>query len=303
VNARDGEANTMKIGAIFPHFEFGTDPVAVRDYAQTVEELGYSHVGADDHVIGPNPDRPGGYTGWTTHRTAFYEPLVLFGFMAAVTRRLAFTTWILQLTQRQTVLAAKQVATLDILCAGRLRLGLGAGWNEIESISLGADFHTRGRRLDEQVRLLRRLWTQELVDFKGRWHTVPDAGLNPLPVQRPIPIWFGGHSEAAIRRAARSGDGWMPNYPEAHLARPGLALLDRCLEEAGRSRAGFGVEAPLSYGTGDPQVWQRQLREWEAAGATHVAVQTTRCGFATPATHLAALRRFAEAMGLNNRTS
>jgi probable F420-dependent oxidoreductase len=288
----------MKIGAIFPHVEFGTDPAAVRDFAQTVEELGFSHVGADDHVIGPNPNRPGGWTGWVTYKTAFYEPLVLFGFMAAVTRRLAFTTWILLLPQRQTVLVAKQAATLDILSEGRLRLGVGVGWNEIEYISLGADFHTRGRRLEEQVHLLRQLWTQELVDFQGQEHTIPDAGINPLPVQRPIPIWFGGQSESAIRRMARLGDGWMPLHTSVQKAQPGLDLLDRCLEDAGRSRANFGLEARLPYGSGDPVVWQQHLLDWQAAGATHVALQTTDCGFATPTAHLAALRRFAEAMDL-----
>jgi len=288
----------MKIGAIFPHFEFGTDPDAVCDFAQTVEGLGFNHIGADDHVIGPNPDRPGGWTGWVTYKTAFYEPLVLFGFMAAVTSTLSFNTWILLLPQRQTVLVAKQATTLDILSKGRLRLGLGLGWNEIEYTSLNADFHTRGRRIEEQVLLLRQLWTQELVDFQGRWHTIPDAGINPLPVQRPIPIWFGGQSEPAIRRMARLGDGWMPLYTSAQEARPGLDLLERCLEDTGRSRAQFGLEARIPYGSGDPAVWHQLIQDWQAVGATHAVLQTTDCGFVTPSAHLEALRRFAEAIGL-----
>ncbi|MFC1960599.1 LLM class F420-dependent oxidoreductase [Chloroflexota bacterium] len=293
----------MKIGVIFPHFEFGTDSGAVRDFAQTVEALGFSHIAADDHVIGPNPDRPGGWTGWVTYKTAFYEPLVLFSFMAAVTRRLAFNTWVLLLPQRQTVLVAKQAATLDILSEGRLRLGLGVGWNEIEYTSLGADMRTRGQRIEEQVLLLRQLWTQELVDFQGNWHTIPDAGINPLPVQRPIPIWFGGQSEAAIRRMARLGDGWMPLYTDVHQAQPGLDLLDRCLEDAGRSRANFGLEARLPYGSGDPAVWEQLLLDWQTAGATHAVLQTTNCGFTTPTDHLAALRRFAEAINLKGAES
>lgn len=293
----------MKIGAIFPHFEFGTDADAVRDFAQAVEGLGFDHIGADDHVIGPNPDRPGGWTGWVTYKTAFYEPLVLFSFMAAVTQKLAFNTWVLLLPQRQTVLVAKQAATLDILSKGRLRLALGVGWNEIEYISLNADFHTRGHRLEEQVLLLRQLWTQELVDFQGRWHTIPDAGINPLPVQRPIPLWFGGQSEAAIRRMARLGDGWMPLYSSAQEARPGLDLLERCLEEAGRSRDDFGLEARIPYGSGDPSVWQQLLQDWQAAGATHAILQTTNCGFTTPTAHMEALRRFAEAIGLKEGTA
>ncbi len=292
----------MRFGAVFPHTEFGTDPDALRDYAQTAEALGFSHIGADDHVIGPNPNRPGGWTGWVTNKTAFYEPLVLFGFMAAVTRRLAFTTWVLLLPERQTVLVAKQAATLDILSGGRLRLGLGIGWNEIEYIAMGADMRSRAVRLEEQVHLLRQLWTEESVDYRGRWHTIPNAGCSPLPVQRPIPIWFGGQSEAAIGRVARLGDGWMPLYADAHEAQPGLDLLDRYLEAAGRSRAGIGLEARIPYGSGDPAVWQRLLRDWQAAGATHAVLQTTDCGLATPAAHMAALRRFAETVGLGAGT-
>jgi probable F420-dependent oxidoreductase len=290
----------MKIGAIFPHAEFDPDADAVRDYAQTMEGLGYHHIGADDHVIGPNPDRPGGWTGWVTYQTSFYEPLTLFSFMAAATSALSFSTWILLLPQRQAVLVAKQAATLDILSKGRLRLGLGLGWNEIEYISLNADFHTRGRRIEEQVRLLRQLWTQELVDFQGRWHTIPDAGINPLPVQRPIPLWFGGQSEPAIRRMARLGDGWMPLYTSAEEAQPGLDLLERCLEDAGRSRADIGLEARIPYGSGDPAVWQQLLQGWRAAGATHAVLQTTGCGFTTPGAHLDALRRFAGVIGLKD---
>lgn len=290
----------MKIGVVFPHVEFGTEPDAVRDYAQTAEALGFSHIGADDHVIGPNPDRPGGWTGWVTNTTSFYEPLVLFGFMAAATRRLTFATWVLLLPERQTVLVAKQAATLDVLSRGRLRLGVGLGWNEFEYLTLGAEMNTRASRVMEQVQLLRQLWTQTSVRFEGRWHTVPDAGSSPLPVQRPIPIWFGGQSEAAVRRVARLGDGWMPLHSSAQEARPGLALLDRCLMEAGRSRASVGLEARVPYGTGDPAIWHQLLQDWQAVGATHAMVQTTGCGFATPAAHLAALRRFAEAIGLSD---
>ncbi len=288
----------MRIGVIYPQFEFGNDPQAIRDYAQTAEQLGYAHIGADDHVIGPNPQRPGGWTGWVTYRTPFHEPFVLFSFMAGVTRKIEFETCVLLLPQRQTVLAAKQAAGLDVLSGGRLRLGVGLGWNEIEYISLGAEFHTRGRRVDEQVELLRRLWTQPLVQHESPWHNIPDAGINPLPVQRPIPIWFGGQSEPAIRRAARIGDGWMPLYASAEEARPGLDLLESALEQAGRSRAGFGLEARLSFGKGDPAEWRRKVGGWQAAGATHLSLITTGCGFTTPAGHIGALEQFAREMGL-----
>ncbi len=281
----------MRIGAIYPHFEFGSDPAAIRAYAQAAEELGFAHIGADDHVIGPNPERPGGWTGWVTYRTPFFEPFVLFGFMAGVTRAIEFETCVLLLPQRQTTLVAKQAAGLDLLSGGRLRLGIGIGWNEIEYISLGEDFHTRGKRVEEQVTLLRRLWSEPLVDFHGRWHTIPDAGINPLPVQRPIPLWFGGQSEAAIRRAARLADGWMPLYATPEQARPGLDLLERCLGEAGRSRIDFGLEARISYGAG-PGEWERMLKAWQAVGATHISLVTTNCGLAGPAAHIEALRQF-----------
>jgi probable F420-dependent oxidoreductase len=182
----------MKIGAVYPQTEYGNDPVAIRDYAQTAEGLGFSHVVAYDHILGANPNRPGGWQGPYTYQSAFQEPFVLFSFMAAATHTLEFTPGIIILPQRQTALVAKQAATLDVLSGGRLRLGVGLGWNEVEYISLGEDFHTRGQRIEEQLLLLRQLWTQPLVEFSGSWHTIPDAGINPLPVQRPIPIWFGG---------------------------------------------------------------------------------------------------------------
>ena len=281
----------MRIGVIYPQFEYGSDPHAIRDYAQTAEALGYTHIGADDHIIGPNPQRPGGWTGWVTYKTPFFEPFVLFSFMAGVTAKIEFETCVLLLPQRQTVLVAKQAAGLDSLSGGRLRLGIGLGWNVIEYISLGADFHTRGRRVNEQVELLRRLWTQPLVEHESIWHAIPDAGINPLPVQRPIPIWIGGQSEAAIRRAAHIGDGWMPLYPSAEEARPGLDLLDATLEEAGCSRAGFGLEARLSYGKGDSSEWARKLDGWQAAGMTHLSLLTTNCGLKKPGDHLAALHK------------
>jgi len=284
----------MRIGVIFPQFEFGTDPSAIRDYAQTAEDLGYTHIGADDHVIGPNPDRPGGWTGWVTYHTPFYEPFVLFCFMAGVTHSIQFTTCVLLLPQRQTVLVAKQSASLDVLCGGRLRLGLGNGWNIVEYQSLNEDIHTRGRRIEEQIALLRRLWTEPHVDFQGRWHHVPDAGINPLPVQQPIPIWFGGQSEPAIRRAARLGDGWMPLYGSAEEARPGIALLEESLNAARRTRSAFGLEARVPYGKGDPAEWRRLIAGWQSVGATHISLVPTRSGLQTPQEHLAALRRFAE---------
>jgi probable F420-dependent oxidoreductase len=292
----------MHIGLIYPHFEFGSDAAAIREYAQTAESLGFAHIGADDHVIGPNPDRPGGWNGWVTYQTAFMEPLVLFGFMAAATQRIEFATCVLLLPQRQTVLVAKQTATLDRLCGGRLRLGIGVGWNEIEYVSLGENFHNRGRRVDEQIELLRRLWTQPLVDFHSTGHTIPDAGINPLPLQQPIPIWFGGQSEPALRRMARLGDGWMPLYATAEEAMPAFEMLAELLHQAGRSLEGFGIEARIPYSKGagiapDPSEWQRLLEGWQALGATHASLVTTGCGLDGAVAHLKAVEFFAKEVG------
>ena len=201
----------MKLGVVFPQTEIEHSPAAIRDYAQAAEDLGYDYLLAYEHVLGANPERPGGWRGPYTHLHSFFEPFVLFSYLAGLTHRLQFTTGILILPQRQTVLVAKQAATLDALSGGRLRLGIGIGWNAIEYEALGEDFHTRGRRIEEQVELLRLLWTEPLVSFQGREHILSDAGIKPLPVQRPIPIWFGGSSDPVLRRMARLGDGWMPN--------------------------------------------------------------------------------------------
>jgi probable F420-dependent oxidoreductase len=290
----------MRIGVTFPQTEFGNDPNAIRDYAQTAEDLGFTHILAYDHVLGANPDRPGGWRGPYTYQNPFHEPFLLFSYMAAVTREIEFITGILILPQRQTALVAKQAATLDVLSGGRFRLGVGIGWNQVEYIALNQDFSTRGRRVEEQVGLLRKLWTEPLVDFAGQWHTIPDAGINPLPVQRPIPIWFGGHADVVLRRVARTGDGWLPLSPTAADARPALDKLDRYLAEAGRSRADIGVEPRLQYGDGDPETWRVQIQGWQEAGATHLSLNTMGSGFTTPSDHLAALRTFAEAIGLAN---
>jgi probable F420-dependent oxidoreductase len=283
----------MRIGVIYPHFEFGCDPGAIRDYAQTAEELGFAHIGADDHVISPNPVRTDGWQGWTHYRLPFQEPLTLFAFWAGMTTRIEFATCVLLLPQRQTVLVAKQGAMVDALSGGRLRLGIGIGWNTIEYTSLNQDFHTRGARVEEQIGLLRQLWTQELVDFQGKWHTIPDAGINPLPRQRPIPIWFGGQSEAALRRMARLGDGWMPLFGSPLDAASAMERLRGYLVEAGRSLDGFGLEARIPFGKGNPDEWLRLLAGWQAVGFTHASLVATDCGLKGPREHLAALRKFA----------
>ncbi|MBN1371715.1 MAG: LLM class F420-dependent oxidoreductase [Anaerolineaceae bacterium] len=286
----------MKFGAIYPHFEFGSEPAAIRDYAQTAEELGFTHIGADDHVISPNPQRTDGWQGWTHYQMPFQEPFTLFAFWAGMTTRIGFSTCVLLLPQRQTVMAAKQAAMVDSLSGGRLRLGIGIGWNTIEYTALNENFRNRGARLEEQIEVLRLLWTQELVTFEGKWHHIPDAGINPLPVQRPIPIWFGGQSEAALQRMARLGDGWMPLFGTAEEAAPALERLRGYLAEAGRTAEGFGLEARIPYGTGDPRVWQALLEGWRELGFTHASLITTGCGLKGPMQHLDALCKFAAAV-------
>lgn len=288
----------MEIGVVFPQTEYGDDPAALRDFAQTAEGLGFRHVLAYDHVLGANPERPGGWRGPYTYEDPFHEPLTLFSFMAAVTEDLGFITGILILPQRQTALVAKQAATLDVLSGGRLRLGVGLGWNEVEYRALGQDFHTRGKRVEEQVALLRRLWTEPLVTFEGRWDSIPDAGVNPLPVQRPIPIWFGGYADAVLRRIARLGDGWIPGHRRAVDAETDLEKLRRYAEEAGRRPADIGLEPRLLFGESDPMVWGQQVAEWQSAGATHLSLNTMYAGFDTPQPHLEAMERFATEMGL-----
>jgi len=288
----------MKIGVVFPQIEFAPDPIAIRDYAQAVEGLGFSHLLAYDHVLGANPDRPGGWQGPYTFKNQFYEPFTLFSYLAGLTHKLEFVTGILILPQRQTALVAKQAAMLDVLCNGRFRLGVGNGWNAVEYTALGENFHNRGRRMEEQVELLRKFWTQPLVSFQGRWHDIPDAGINPLPVQRPIPIWFGGQAEEVLRRVSRIGDGWMPNYRTVEQARPALDQLAQFLAEAGRDKASFGLEPRLNLSLVAEEGWADYLRSWEREGATHLSVNTMGCGFDSPAKHLAALKHFAEAFGL-----
>lgn len=288
----------MKFGVVFPQTEFGNDPVAIRDYAQTAEELGYRHILVYDHVLGVRPERPEEWRGPYTYEDPFYSPLLLFSYMAGLTTTLRFIVGILILPQRQTVLVAKQAASLDVLSGGRFRLGVGIGWNAPEMVALGYDFHTRGRRIEEQIALLRELWMNPVVSFEGRWESISNVGINPLPVQRPIPVWIGGNAEAVLRRTARLGDGWLPNYRSAEDARPQMDKLDQYLAEAGRSRQGFGIEARIGFGDGSPARIEEAVASWQEVGADYVDVNTMRLGFTHPTEHIEALRQFASIVGI-----
>ncbi|HEY6997907.1 MAG TPA: LLM class F420-dependent oxidoreductase [Candidatus Binatia bacterium] len=282
----------MRLGVVFPQTEIGTDPAVIKDYAQTVEGLGYTHILAYDHVIGANlASRPGWQPPYS-HLDSFHEPLVLYGYLAGLTKTIELTTGIIILPQRQTVLVAKQAATVDVLSGGRLRFGIGIGWNPVEYEALGQDFKNRGQRSEEQVELLRQLWTQELVTFKGRWHTVTDAGINPLPVQRPIPIWFGGTDDRALRRLARLGDGWFPLMNPDDKCRDAIEKVRNYARDAGRDPEKIGIEGRISHGSGSEEAWRKELQAWHSLGATHASFNTMKANLRSPAAHIDALRRF-----------
>ena len=294
----------MQIGIVFPQIEIGPDPIVVRDYAQAAEAMGYEYLLAFDHVLGAN-SRTRNWTGPYDHDSLFHEPFVLFGFLAGQTTTLGFTTGIVILPQRQTALVAKQAAAVDVLSGGRLRLGIGIGWNEVEYEALGEDFHNRGKRSEEQVEVLRALWTQDVVTYKGKWHSIPDAGLNPLPVQRPIPILFGGMAEPVLRRAAKLGDGWLPQFGgfEADgktvnaAGRDYIQKMRGYITEAGRDPDAFQIDGRVTLGNRKPEECAAEVEAWRELGATHVSLNTMRAGLSTPDAHIDAMRRFKEALG------
>lgn len=267
----------MEFGAVFPHNEIGTDPGAIRAFAQGVEALGATHLLIYDHVLGADPNRPGGWRGAYDKDVAFHEPLTTFAFLAAVTEKLELVTTVLILPQRQTALVAKQAAEVAILSRDRLRLGVGTGWNQVEYEALNEDFRTRGRRQEEQVELLRRFWTEDSFTFRGRFHTVTAAGINPRP-SRPIPIWFGGSAPKLLERCARLGDGWIPLMGPTDAAREAIDTLRRHRESAGRSMTGFGIQAQAQYKGGDPERWHSHAEKWRQLGATHLAIATHNAG-------------------------
>ena len=283
----------MKIGATFPQTEIGNDPVVIRDYAQAAEQLGYDHVLVFDHVLGAHPDRfEGRFRPPYNHATPFHEPFVLFGYLAAVTSKIELVTGILILPQRQTALVAKQAAEVDVLSNGRLRLGVGIGWNFVEYEALGENFRNRGRRIEEQVALLRKLWTEDLVDFDGKYDTIKQASINPLPVQRPIPVWMGGVVDAVLRRIAAIADGWFPQFQPGPESAETIEKLRGYIRAAGRRVEDVGIEGRIGlYNTTDGQFGER-LDGWREMGATHVTLHTMNAKLASPQQHIDAMRRF-----------
>ena len=290
----------MKVGVIFPQTECGTDVAAIAAFVRTVEALGFDHLFVADHVLGADPKFHAHPSLATySHEAVVHETLTLLAYLAALTRRLTLATGILILPQRQTALVAKQAAQIDVLSGGRLRLGIGVGWNAVEFEALNETFDNRGRRSAEQVEVLRLLWTRPVVDFRGEFHRISHAGLNPMPIQRPIPVWFGVGSReqpvppaAALRRIARLADGWSPNFaPDAQ----GRALVDRVhryAREAGRDPGSLPLEGRIRLAGQGPEGWAGQVGAWRTLGATSVIAEPRGAGLKFPDGHLDVLRRF-----------
>ena len=289
----------MQLGTLLPWSDIGGAPASVRDYAVAAEAMGYDFLEAPDHVLGVNAaSRP----GWdrNSNDDLFHDPFVLFGFLAGCTQKLGFATGVLILPQRQTVLVAKQAACLDALAPGRFRLGIGVGWNEVEFTGLNEDFHTRGRRSEEQVRVMQALWRDPHVTFEGRWHKIEDAGINPRPASGKVPVWFGGHVDRTLERIAKLGDGWMPNaYLPGPEANEVFSRLRRLTEAEGRDPASVELEVWVSMGSGSEADWRREIQGWKAAGVSYICLTTTfhrrhhhRIAGHTMADHLAALKRY-----------
>lgn len=284
----------VRVGVVYPHQEIGDDPARVAAFAQAAEDLGYTHIVAYDHVLGADPaNRPEWWKGAYTHRDAFHEPFVLFGYLAAITKKIEFAFGIVILPQRETALVAKQAATLDVLSKGRVRFGAGIGWNHVEYEALGANWQNRAKRIEEQIEVLRLLWTQDVVEYTGRWHRIDRAGIKPLPVQRPIPIWMGADAEVAVKRVARLADGWFSHLAPNEEGRAALERFREYVHEAGRDPARVGVEGRVAA-TGSPEEWARRAEAFRDMGMTHLELRTAGSKLPDLDAHVSAMRRFRE---------
>tara|TARA_B100000575_G_scaffold290284_1_gene293662 strand:- start:2132 stop:3001 length:870 start_codon:yes stop_codon:yes gene_type:complete len=285
----------MQIGAVFPHNEIGNDPGAIKAFAQGVEDLGISHLLIYDHVLGADPDREGGFRGPYDKDVAFHEPFTTFAFIAAVTERLEMITTVMILPQRQTVLAAKQAAEVALLSNNRFRLGVGVGWNEVEYVGLNETFNNRGRRQAEQVEVMRKLWSEDSLDYTGDFHRIDKASINPRPSQQ-IPIWFGGSAPALLDRVARLGDGWIPLMGANEKAQACIDTIKATREAAGLSFDNFGIQAQAQYAGGSPERWQKHAQAWKDMGCTHIAIATHNAGPTGVDGHLSRIREYQEAV-------
>ena len=283
----------MKIGVVFPQTEISADPGAVKAYAQAAESMGYEHLLAYDHVLGASTRNRPDFIGPYTSDSFFHEIFVLFGYLAGVTERVELATGVVILGQRQTALVAKQAAAIDVLSNGRLRLGIGVGWNDVEYVALNENFRNRGKRSEEQIAVMRELWTNEIIDFEGRWHRVPDAGLNPLPVQRPIPVWIGGYVPATMDRIGRIADGWFPRDQPGEGLEKDLERIATAAKAAGRKPSDIGMEGRIKLHEFPEDGWAAATDAWREAGATHLSVVTTDGGL-DPDGHIDIVKRYRE---------
>jgi probable F420-dependent oxidoreductase len=293
----------MKLGVALPLVDIGGEPAVVREFAERAEALGYDFLAGTDHVLGVNKASRPDWGDRNTSADLFHDPFVLFGFLAAATRKIGFSTEVLILAQRQTVLVAKQTACLDVLCGGRFRLGIGIGWNPVEFTGLNENFKNRGRRSEEQVEVMKALWAEPHVSFKGEWHTIEDAGINPLPPRKSVPIWYGGHDERTLQRIAKWGDGWvMLAHPVGAAAKAAFAKLRAYAKAEGREPDAIGLGVWVSA-VGTEASWRKELQQWKAAGVTHVTLNNTfaryhhkRIEGRTLAEHIAAMKRYRSAV-------
>ena len=284
----------MQLGIVFPTTEIGNDPIAIRDWSQAAEDLGYDYVLFSDHIVGGNPVTYPKARG-NTAETPYHEPFVTMGYLAAVTSRIKLTTGVLVLPQRQTVLAAKQAAEVDILSGGRLILGVAVGGSALEYEAQRENIHNRGRRLDEQIEVLRALWTQPAVTFHGKYHDLSDVAINPRPLQQPIPIWVGGQADAVLERAGRLADGWVPSSGTD--LGPMIEKIARSAEAAGRSIDDVLIAPRLMDPlAGGPEEWLASAEEWRRLGARCVFLNTRNQGLKTVREHLDLAERFRDAM-------
>ncbi|MEO5953150.1 MAG: LLM class F420-dependent oxidoreductase [Chloroflexia bacterium] len=287
----------MLIGAIFPQTEIGDNPTVLRDYAQAVEQMGFNHLVAYDHVLGASVANRPDWGKRYTENDMFHEPFVLFGYLAALTQKLEFVTGVIVLPQRQTALVAKQAVEIDVLSGGRFRLGVGVGWNPVEFEALGEDFSNRGKRSEEQITLLKRLFESRLITFEGKYHTVREAGLNPMPVRRDIPIWIGGSSDITLQRIAHLADGWFPNFRPEPEGRQMVERLRELTIAANRDPKTIGIEAKLRLANGlTPDQLAHEARQWREIGATHIDIDTMGSNFTSLHQHLDALEQAKKAI-------
>lgn len=287
---------SFQIGAFFPTRDMPADPVTIRDWAQAAEAIGFDFIEVSDHVLGADREALPAFEGPYDVDDSFHETFVTLSYIAAVTERVGLASGVLILPQRQTALVAKQAAQVDIVSGGRLRLGIGVGWNPVEYEALGQNWHVRGRRQAEQIVLMNRLWTERSVTFKGEFDRVQHAGINPLPIQRPIPIWFGGGVDAVLRRAARYGQGWIPlGKPDTQTADQ-VERLRGYLRTEGRDPGTFGIEAWIRSSIGGPDIWRQALERWDTLGATHITFYTSGQGVGAVAQQIQALQQFRDAV-------